>query len=149
MLLDENRNLAAHGKRDRITWARIDLDRVAALLDDDPSEECVIVDIVYQDMADRGAKLAEDRFQKIVGHRPLRLVPLECERDRISLERADPDRKVSPAISFAQDNDAVLGQQADADAVNSYTNHLSTFPREMRWRAPVRFPADVGVEWQP
>src|SRR5262245_56241519 len=100
MWFDINWHIGAHGKRDRIAWPRVDVNRMAALLADDPIEKCVIDDIFYQNMADRGAKLAEYRFHKVVRHRPLWLVPLESERDRISLEGADPDRKVSPAISF-------------------------------------------------
>ena len=80
-----------------------------------------------------------------MGHRALWLVALERERDRIGFEWADPDRKVAPAIGFAEDDDAMLRQQAHANAVNSYTDHLSTFRREARWRGPGRLSVDLDA----
>ena len=68
---------------------------------------------------------------------------LERERDRIGFEWADPDREVAPAIGFAEDDDAMLRQQAHANAVNSYTDHLSAFRREARQHGLVRLSADV------
>ena len=70
---------------------------------------------------------------------------LERERDRIGLEGTDPDRRVAPAIGFAEDDDTMLRQQAHANAVNSYTDHLSTFRREARRRGLVRLSADLDA----
>jgi hypothetical protein len=102
---------------------------VAALLDDDPRKEGAILDVIDDDVADRRAQFTEDRFEQIVRHRALWFVPLHGERNRIRLEGADPDRQIAPTLGFAQDDDTVLCQQTHADAVNSYTDHRSTFLR--------------------
>src|SRR5215208_4579467 len=143
MLLNIDRYIGAHRQRNRIAWPRVDLDCMAALLDDDACVECAVVDIADEDMNDRRAKLAENGFQQIVGHGALWLVALERERDRIGLEWTDPDRQVAPAIGFAEDDDAMLRQQAHAYAVNSYTDHLSAFRREAHRYGLVRLSADV------
>src|SRR5215217_6927032 len=118
---------------------------MATLLDDDARIERTVVDIADKDVDDRGTKLAENGFQQVVRHWALWLVALECERDRIGFKRANPDRKVAPAIGFAEDDDTMLRQRAHANAVNSYTDHLSTFRREARRRWLVRLSADIDA----
>jgi hypothetical protein len=124
MLFHIDRHIGAHRQRNRITWPRIDLDRMAALFDDNARVESAVVNIADKDMDDCCAKLAENGFQQVVRHGALWLMALERERDRIGFEWTDPDRQVAPAIGFAQDDDTMLRQQAHANAVNSYTDHL-------------------------
>jgi hypothetical protein len=143
MLLNIDRYIGSYRQRNRIAWPRVDLDGMAALLDDNARVECAVVDIADEDVNDRRAKLAENGFQQIVGHGALWLVALERKRDRIGFKWTDPDRQVAPAIGFAEDDDAMLRQQAHAYAVNSYTDHLSAFRREARQRGPKRLAADL------
>ena len=98
---DVDRDIGAHCQGDRVARPCVDFHCMAALLDNNTREEGVIVDIVDEDVIDRGTKLAEDGFQKVVGHRALRLVALKRERDRVRFKGSDPDWKVSFAICLA------------------------------------------------
>src|SRR3954469_23168689 len=55
MLFNIDRHICPHRQRDRIAWPRVDLDRMAALLDNDACVECAVVDIADEDVDDRGS----------------------------------------------------------------------------------------------
>ena len=78
------------------------------------------------------------------GKRALRRHALHFEDDRLRFEFADPDRQVAVTLHFAQEQDAVLRDEVDPDAIDDRFNHGCTVPAAS-WLRRARAPSASGV----
>ena len=71
----------------------------------------------------RDLELAEHVAEQVVGHRARRLRALQLHQDRRGLGMADPDRQELVALGRLQQNDRLLADHVEADAIDDHLLH--------------------------
>src|SRR5439155_9417244 len=86
--------------------------------------------------------MADDVGDEIVGYRPRRVRALELHQDRSRLGVADPDRQELVPLSRLEEDDRLLPDEVEADAVDDHLVHQRAsphpiiargYPLKLRW----------------
>src|SRR5581483_609634 len=119
----EDRSLGANRKGDRVRRPRVDLDLATVLLQGDLGVEGVLAELGDGDAHDLRAELLEHVAQQVVRHRARGRLALELHEDRRRFRMTDPDRKELVALGGLQQDDRLLADQVEADAVDVHFLH--------------------------
>jgi hypothetical protein len=137
--------LHAQRERDAVGGPGVDLLRVAVLAHDEFGEERRVLDVVNDDLFERGMQCLEHRAHEIVRERTRYGGSFERQGDRGGFERTDQDRQEPFAFEVFEDDDGVVGQQVDAELVDLHLAHASksyasrTIPCPERTRPVARY----------
>jgi len=107
-LVDEDRHVDAHGKRQGVGRTGVDFELPPIEAHDDPGVEHIVPELSDLDLQDFGAKRLDDVAQQVVGERAGDFHLLKTDGDSLGLEGADPDRKEALRIDLLEDDNAVL-----------------------------------------
>ena len=108
---------------DRVARARVDLDLGAVDRHGDLRVERVLPELGHRDLDHTRLELGEDVREEVVRHRPGRRGSLELHQDRCCLRMADPDRQELVAVGGLQQDDRLLADHVEADAVDDHLLH--------------------------
>src|SRR5581483_5358684 len=130
ILLDVDRRLDAHRHGYRVAGAGVDLNMAPVAVHDDAREERLFAQVVHDDLRDLGAQLVDDRFHQVVRARPCWRHSGHRAGNRPRFQRADPDKEIALGRFVLEDHYAVLGGQADANALDNHLDHYADLRNE-------------------
>src|SRR4051794_6108491 len=126
----EDRGARAHGQRERVGRARVDLDLAAVQLQRDRRVEGVLLQLRDRHLAAGHLELAEHVVDQVVRHGARRGGALELHQDRCRLRMSDPDRQELVAVASLQKHDRLLADHVEAHSVNDHLEHRLEAPSQ-------------------
>ena len=128
LLGGEDRGARADGQRERIGGTRVDLHLAAAHLEGDGGVEGVLAQLGDRDAGAGDLELGQHVVDQVVRHRPRGVGPLELHQDGRGLRVADPDRKELVPLARLEQDDRLLADHVEADAVDDHLLHAERLP---------------------
>ena len=116
----EDGGLGAHRQGEGVAGARVDVDLGAVLHQRELGVEGAVLELGDGDARDLGLELADDVGEQVVRHRPRQLGALQLDEDGGGLGVADPDGQELVALQRLEQDDRLLADDVEADAVDDH-----------------------------
>src|SRR5687767_1550738 len=136
-VFDEDGDPRADGEGDGVTGAGVDLDFAPVLAQDDAGVEDIVGEVGDGDPLHGPAHVVDDGPHQVVRERARGGDALQLHGDRFRLIGSDPDWQVALPVDLLEDDDAVLGHQADSDAFDHRLDHAKPSGRK-KWAGEER-----------